>query len=102
MYHSTTDKRASKWFRLDRLQSSCARVTVVEDGARRQVEGHPKSQPLSPGKLKNRLDIIHAEKIISIALWSINYRGKDTGVAVGRAREGRRRKSPDRGEAIKP
>lgn len=60
MYHSTTDKRASKWFRLDRLQSSCARVTVVEDGTRRQVEGHPKSQPLSSGKLKNRLDIIPA------------------------------------------
>lgn len=62
MYHSTTDKRASKWFRLDRLQSSCARMTVVEDGARRQVEGHPKSQPLSSGKLKNRLDIILPEK----------------------------------------
>ena len=108
MCHSTTDKSASKWFRMDRLQSSHARVTVVRDGAGRQVEGHAKSQPLSSGKLKNRLDIIHAEKIISIALGSINYGagvgggggGRQRG-GGGRAREGRRRKSPDQGEAIK-
>ena len=60
MCYSTTDKRALKWFRMDGPQSSRARVTMVRKEARRQVEGHPKSQPLSSGKLKNRLGIIHA------------------------------------------
>lgn len=47
------------------------------------------------------------EKIISIALWSVNYRGERQvagggwWVGGGTAREGRRRKSPDQGEAIK-
>ena len=42
MCHGTTDKSASKWFRMDRLQSSRARVAVVRDGAGKQVEGHAK------------------------------------------------------------
>lgn len=100
MCHSTTDKSASKWFRMDRLQSSHARVTVVRDGAGRQVEGHAKSQPLSSGKLKNRLDIIHAEKIISIALGSINYGagvgGGGWGETEGWGREGKRREKKEK------
>ena len=44
MCHGTTDKSASKWFRMDRLQSSRTRVAVVRDGAGKQVEGHAKNE----------------------------------------------------------
>lgn len=74
----------------------------MRNEARRQVEGHPKSQPLSSGKLKNRLGIIHACKDHFSSPMEHKLQGGKTEVEAGRGWEVVRGKGREKKEKSRP